>query len=239
MKSLAKLKPKLPKTVTELFRQITAVSSQTLGQPQNLIPSLARIAQRIVSAGLTEGISQEWNYLVKKGVIKDEFSPKMNYCILELLNFLENEMPDEERFQVMKKILLVAASESEEEREKHTPHTYMKIIKQLSSEEILIMNSIYNVFKNKKNKIDDLKNTNNGRNSVFLDEWFNLMVSESGLKHKELVAIQEQKLIDKQLISSRVSRGEMIRIDENFRLTSLGLGIWDYIGKYNKLYQPK
>lgn len=235
MKSLAKFNPEMPKTVTELFRQITAVSSQTLAQPQNLIPSLARIAQRIVAVGFSKTISQEWSYLVKKGAIKDEFSPHIKYCILEFLNFLESEMPDEERFQIMKKILFVAASESEGEREKRMAHTYMKIIKLLSSEEILIMNAIYSIYKNERSKIQDLKNTNNGRNSVFPDDWLNLISLESGLKYKELVVLQEQKLIDKQLILSRISRGGMIRVDENFRLSSLGLGIWEYISKYDKL----
>lgn len=235
MISLSKLNPEMPKTVSELFRQITAVSSQTLAQPQNLIPSLARIAQRIVSMGLYEAVSQEWEQFVEKGSVKDRFSPTLKYCVLELLNFLEDEMPDEKRFQLMKKILFVTGSGMAAEQEKRMAHTYIKIVKILSPEEILIMNAIYNILKNEPSKIDDLKNTNNGRNSVFPDNWLELIATESGLRYKELILLQEQKLVDKQMILSRVSRGEMIQVNNNFRLTSLGKGIWDYISKYDKL----
>ncbi len=235
MRTLAKLNPELPKKVTELFKQITAVSSQTLAQPQSLIPSLARIAQRIVSVGLTEALSREWKYLVKKGVIKDEFSPQLNYCILELLNLLESEMPDEGRFQIMKKILFATASETDEERERHTPHAYMKIIKLLSSEEILIINVIYHILKHDQDSIMKLRNTNKGKLHVFHDDWLDFIAKRTGLKHRELVVLQEQKLIEKQLISPVIH--DEVRVDRNFRLTSLGLGIWEYTDKYDELYR--
>jgi len=60
---------------------------------------------------------------------------------------LEKVIPDELRFSIIKRVFLVAATESVSDRNSLLPQQYMKICKKLESGEIMVLNATYFVAK--------------------------------------------------------------------------------------------
>lgn len=234
MKTLSKLNPSMPQPVTELFKELTAgATGLTMSTSKDIPITAARIAQRIVSQGFTDAIKSEWEYLVEKGKIKDTYSPSATYNLQELLHFLEEDLLDNERFELLKKIFFVTIT-GEYSKDTVTPQEYMNIARELSSAEILVLNADYFVYKNHPEEIETLKSQYRDGTIMSTDGWQNVIASYSGLKHKELVNIQEKKLVEKQLLTPPTSSGFLV-VNPYFRLTGLGYGLCEFIANYDNL----
>ena len=83
------------------------------------------------------------------GKIKDEyqFSEQAQACLEEILDFLDNDSPDEIRFTVLKKVFMVAATETISDRDSLLPQQYMRLCRGLPSGEILILSTAYKMCK--------------------------------------------------------------------------------------------
>nr|NQU90302.1 hypothetical protein [Bacteroidota bacterium] len=193
---------------------------------KELVFSVGHIFQSLRKGRFLSQFLHEWKLYRDKGKVKDEYLESEQHfeCLSELLDFLDNNIPDERRFSVLKKIFLTAATEKITEKDSLLPQQYMKICKTLSSGEIIVLNTTYT--RCKIIKPDD--NT-----STSAEHWLNSIASESKLKHKELVVIHEENLMQKQLLTPRHHSDQSgVSVKPYYRLTNLGYEICKYIENY-------
>lgn len=220
----------------EIMEKTLLASFETIGgilksKPNELMSSLTNIAQRIIAGQKIESVIIEYEQLRKKGRIPKGYSTSLQskYTFIELLDFLETAIPDEDRFQVLKKIFLVTASEEKSARNSVKPQQFMKIIKMLPSGAVLIMLSAYKI--SNSNSIDDIDQSNSDESAWRLE-----IAKDSGLEYQELVANFEPVLIDNRIITKPLySDGSGVRLGMHFRLTDFGYEICSFIDHYEVL----
>ncbi|MDD4681161.1 MAG: hypothetical protein PHP79_09835 [Clostridia bacterium] len=166
---------------------------------------------------------------MEKGSIKDDYQYTNQHltCLQELLGFLENDITDELRFTVLKKIFFVSAAEEILDRDNPLPVMYFKICKSLSSGEILVLKTTYELTKEEAWK--EMK-TNSAT------DWLDMISKKAGLIYPELAELYEQELIGKNLITPREHTDKSgVTKGEHFRLTNLAYNLCRYIEAYDSI----
>ncbi len=188
-----------------------------------------RIFQGLLNGNFIQTVKTEWDDLKSKGRIKDDYehTEQHHACLKEMLDFLDQDGPDKTRFEFMKKIFLMAATENVENRESLLPQQYMNLCRKLSSGDIFVLLTTYAVSKT------DWKD----KRSRSLRTWLDKIKIESGLKDRELVELYERNLIEHKLLTDRNTRvrpqGE-VEQGEHCRLTDLAINICKYIEAYDE-----
>lgn len=173
---------------------------------------------------------KEWNQYRDKGRVKDDYqkSEQHKVCLQELFDFLSKDSPDEIRFSILKKILLVAATESRSTRESLAPQQYMRIGRELSDGEILVLFACYRALR------DETETAWRTESNVGAGAWLQRIAALSGLVHTELVEIHEIALEEKRLINRRLHPDRSgVQLRSNYRLTSLGLKFCEFVASYD------
>ncbi|HUU50766.1 MAG TPA: hypothetical protein VMW81_07390 [Nitrospinota bacterium] len=214
-------------TLRNLLEGITGILTS---ERKDYILSVSRIFQRMRGGQFLSIFKEEWDKFKEKGRIKDDyqFTEQHKVCLQELLDFLDNDSPDEMHFSVLKKIFLVAASEKVTDRNSILPQQYMKICRNLSSGEILVLNACYQVTKE-----DWFKNTKQIDSGA--GYWLKKIAEKSNLKYNELVEVHENELIKKKLLTDR-QYGDRSGVMPKpyYRITKLGYEICKYIESYEE-----
>lgn len=144
-----------------------------------------------------------------------------------MLDFLDNDIPDELRFDVMKKIFFVSASEKIHDRDNPLPVMYIRICRKLSSGAIMVLSTVFYYANNPE--YWDAK-------SISAGDWLNKIGEKSSLVYPDLVKIYEKELMNMNLITPRVySDGSGVHLGEHFRLTRFGYDLCSYIDAYDYL----
>ncbi len=211
----------IKKTLTSLAEGITGIAAS---ERKDLALSVGHIFQSLRKGQFLSRLSEDWDSYREKGRIKDDYigTEQHRSSLQELLDFLDNDSPDEIRFEVMKKIFLVAATETASDRNSLLPYQFLRLCRGMSSGEVIVLNTTYRIAKS--GQMPDVNVAN---------KWLETIAKESGLSHASLVEIHEEKLIKKHLITRRQLRdGSRVSVP-NFRLTSLGLELCEYIDSYD------
>lgn len=212
----------LAKTLNGLIEGITGVAAS---EKKELYLSVGHFLQAVRKGKFLSQLLKEWNQYRDKGRIKEDYqTTEQHYtCIQEILDFLDSDPPEEIRFDILKKIFLVAATEKVTDRNSLLPQQYMKVCRTLSSGEIIVLSTAYKISKQRQEYV-------NYRSAA---EWLKKIAEESGLFHTELVKIPEEELMKKHLLSPRVHPDKSgIDVNPHFRLTNLGFDICNYIENY-------
>ena len=142
-----------------------------------------------------------------------------------MLDFLDQDSPDEIRFTVLMKIFLTSATETVSDRNSVLPQQYMKVSRSLSSGEVLILFGAYET--TRKNENIDL--------GMSASTWLAEIAKVSGLKYPELVETYETDLIEKNLLTPRTYNDRSgISVGKYFRLTSLAWDLCQFLEEYDK-----
>ena len=209
-------------TLTALIQGITGIATSS---KKDVILSLSHMFQKMRGGHFLSILLEEWNRYMEKGKVKEnyQFTEQHKACLQELLEFLDKDSPDEVRFTVLKKIFLVAASEQESDRDSFLPQEFMKIARSLSSGEVILLKSNWEIAKKGEHKTEALAS-----------EWITKMKEASGMRHKELVLIHEEGLVNKKLLTSRglEDHTNMPFDPQHYRLTELGFELCSFIEKY-------
>lgn len=217
----------LARTLSALAEGLTGIAAS---ERTDWALSIGRILQSIRGGRLLKAFAAEWNAYREKGRIKDDYveTEQHQECLQELLDFLDEGPPDAARFATLKKILLVAATESVTSRESFLPQQYMGICRDLSSGELLVMLTAYSVSKAPPSvKLDRPESART---------WLQSIAQSSGLQYIELVENHERLLIEKNLLTDRVYPDRSgVSIGQHFRLTELAYAICRYIDEYDDL----
>lgn len=216
----------LQRTVQEIAEGITGLAAS---ERKDLILSIGHLFQRVRSGRFLQTLLDEWNGYRAKGRISDDYasSEQHNACLQEMLDFLDRDSPDEIRFSLLKKIFLVAGTESVSTRESVLPQQYLSVCRSLTSGEVLVLLAAFEAGKKGPSK------------EVPAEQWLQLIAEPSGLQYPELVAIHEVKLMDKNLITPRLHADRSgVFLGQHCRLTDLGYAICAYIAAYEPATAP-
>jgi hypothetical protein len=217
----------LSQTAQALAEALTGIASSSR---KELALSIGYIFQRLRGGEFLATLEREWKKYQEKGRIKPDYdqTEQRKVCLQELLDCLDKDSPDAIRFDALKKILLVAATEAVESRESLLPQQYMRVARGLTSGELLVLSACYRVYK-------DEKNTSWHQNQFpSAGEWLESIAAASGLRFPELVEVHEQGLEAKRLITPRRhSDRSGVQLNPAYRLTKLGVGFCEFIAAYD------
>jgi hypothetical protein len=210
-------------TLTCLAEGLTGIAA---ADRKELAFSVGHIFQSLRKGQFLSKLLEEWNKFRQKGQIKDDYvtSEQHYVCLQEFLQFLDKDCPDETRFEVLKKVFIVAATEKVSDRNSLLPYQFLRLCREMSSGEIIVMNTTYEISKSKP--LPDITGANN---------WLKIIADKSGFNHSSLVEIYEEELMEKRILSKRRhTDGSGVTINPHFRLTDLGFELCEYISNYEK-----
>jgi len=212
----------LQKTFLAITEGLTGVAAS---DRKDIIVSFGHIFQKLRGRKFLHDLQEEWERYREKGKVSDDYiqSEQHQECLQEILDFLDQDAPDERRFDALKRIFLFAACENKSTRESVLPQQYMQIVRGLSAGAVLVLFATYNVARS-----EEYKARPNPDRSASV--WAERISKESGLEFPELVENHEETLIQKRLLTDRVhSDRSGVTLSPRFRLTGLGWEICQYI----------
>ena len=190
--------------------------------------SAGQLVQALIKGKLFTQLGRELQKYKKKGEIKEDYfeSDKNRMSFYELLKFIDEDVPDEERFKAMKSIFLKSISKDAKEEDEEMAYEFIQICKKLSSGEIVVLKSVYDIVQENKHKT--YANVGHGANA-----WLYVIAQQIGHGISSLVELHEKKLIELKLISNRnFSDKSGFEETKYFRLTELGYKLCEFISKY-------
>jgi hypothetical protein len=214
--------------LTEL---ITGIFASALSDPKNLVLSAGRLVQATLKFQLLTKLGEEIEKYRSEGKIKDNYleQPSDQQAFYELLKYIDEEVPDVDRFKAMKNLFLYSVSAGVNAEESMLAHEYMQICKKLDSGDILIIKALYDLAQGRKSKnIKDYDPKSGDART-----WLLIVALQMGHGVPDLVEIHEENLMNLKLITERTySDRSGFRGTEYYRLTTLGYKLCDYIIKY-------
>lgn len=193
-------------------------------------------AGRLVQASLKNKFLTQLGNEIKqyreKGRIKEDFfaSHKEQASLNELLESIDGEIPDEERFRAMKSIFLYSITTDVSEDDKLLAYEFLKICRKVSSSELLILKACFDI-SNGNHHLNISKEVIQDMHSA--TEWLSSISKHIGHNISALVELYEENLIKLSLISQRQhSDRSGIGKTKFFRLTTLGYKLCEFITKY-------
>ncbi len=218
----------LADTLQALTEALTGIA---VSDRKDLFLSVGYLLQRLRGRNLLQVLTEGWEHLRQKGRIKADYSTteQCQACLQEILDCVDHQSPDEIRFDFMKRIFLVAATETETDRASVLPQQLMSLARGLASGEILVLAATHEL-----SKMQDLSKVSSDRRHESAQTWLERVAEKSGLQYPDLVEIHEAGLIDKRLITRRrFGDASGIDVGEHYRLTSLGFRLSEFVSSYD------
>ena len=216
---------KIPDTSDVIMQTLEGLAGILSSDHKRHTRSIGYILQSFRGGKFLNAFKHEWEQFRKEGRIPDGYidSDQHQECMQDLLDYLDEPGPDQKRFDILKKILLHAATEEKSSRDSSLPQQYMKIVKSLTSGEAIVLFSTYRLS-------NGASAINSSRGLSEAHHWLSTVAQESGLKYPELVESHEKRLIDKHLLKERAPESKTrVRLGDKFRLTSLGFELCKFV----------
>lgn len=211
----------LGRTLKGMAEGITGIASS--GR-KDLILSVGHVLQRMRGGKFLSAFKGEWDKYKEKGRINDEFerSEENLDCLQELLDFIDKDIPDSQRFEAMKNLYLNIAVNSASDMPAVNRQQLMRVCRSLSSGELIVLLTAYRLGSQKTKQ-------EWGQQSA--RSWLGLVARESGL-YLGLVELNEGHLIEKKLLSRRtLGDGSGVTLDQHFRITDVGVALCEWIAE--------
>lgn len=224
------------KSLMEFLRQPTLKIAEMLtgilvADSRDWKLSAGRLIQATIKGSLLTQLGRELEKYRDEGKIKEDFlsTYKNRMSFYELLKFIDEEVPDEERFRAIKSIFFTSISKDAKEHEEKLAYELMQICKRLSSGDLLVLKAAYDIVNGclapSMPAINDREKNAN--------DWLNLIAQQIGHSLPSLVEVHEKNLTELKLISDRtLSDRSGVQPTQHFRLTTLGYKFCEFITKY-------
>ncbi len=181
----------------------------------------SRILQATIKGRGLKQIKDDAIRLIEKGKQLDSTAPESADSLWELWNFIDKDVPDEARLNAMKNIFFRSIDNEKNKDERALAYQLMRICRKLSSLDITVLQSCY-----------ELKKGNDKPTSYV--EWRNFVADYIAFIPKELVDYVEGSLTNNKLLTERTvsDRSGIGGGASTFRLTDLGIKLCEYIRDY-------
>lgn len=192
--------------------------------------SAGRLVQASIQWKLFTQLGKEVQEYVAKGKIREDFlnDPQNEQTLCELLEFIDECAPDEERFKAMKSLFLRSVFTKSAGDDQILAWQFMKLCKQLDSGDLLILKAAFDIYHRRiSKKVCSAPNSYPIKDNL-ANNWLAAIANQIGHGIKPLVEVNEEKLIRLKLIGPKVS--DLRFSDTNkFRLTDLGYKLCEFI----------
>ena len=196
--------------------------------PAPYVLSAGKVVQATIKGKLFKQLGKEINKYREEGKIKEDYfaTHKNQASLLELLQFIDNDIPDEEIFKAMKSIFFTGVASDADARQEEVAYQFLLLCKKLNSMDILILKACYGIFIGK-----DLEGVNTGITNF--GDWVSTVSEKIGYDLPELVSASDPKLVELGLLSARAHSDQSgIRAGKEFRLTKLGIKLCEFITRW-------
>lgn len=182
-----------------------------------------RLVQATLKGKLLKQVAREIKVLIEKGRIKEDYAnSKYGFkSLVELLEFIDSEVPDEDRLQAVKAMFVAINAVDAKEGEELVNYQLLQISKKLSGGQILVLKATYDIEKEKAY----------AGMGLAADEWLRRIASRLGHNLIALIEQDEAALIRNGLITDRVHADRSGIRDPN-RLTDLGFRFCEVLVQY-------
>lgn len=195
--------------------------------------SAGRLVQASIQWKLFTQLGKEINDYIDKGKIKEDFLEKelSQQSLYDLLKFIDESTPGEDRFSAMKTLFIKSVAHDYSEAEQIISYQFMKLCKDLESEDLLILKAAYDI---KNGRFAKQASISIDSNDMSVHSWLRNISNQIGHGIISLIEVHEDKLVDLKLISPRTHADRSgVKDMSNYRLTDLGCRICQYI--YDKI----
>jgi hypothetical protein len=185
--------------------------------------SAGKIVQAAIKARLLTQLGREIEHYQKKGRIKEDYFATNNAqsSLLELLKFIDSDIPDEEVIKAMKSIFFSVVATDANEAQEYVGYQLLQVCKRLNSMDILVIRACYQIYLKNDERLGAIKNHG---------DWSNTISQNIGYGLPELVGLSDDKLVEMGILTSRQHGDKSgIRAGREFRLTNLGLKLCEHI----------
>ena len=219
-----------PKELLKFLQQPTLALAEFLtGVLSSDLSDYKLSAGKLVQAAIRGRLLSQFGEEIKKyrddGKIKEDYftTRKSQATLLELLQFIDGDIPDEELLRGLKSIFLNMVAIDSDDKTEQVAYQLFQVCKKLNSMDILILRTCYKIYSG-----EDLANVNTGSNSY--GDWEKTVAEKMGYDLPELIGAQDEKLVRLGLLSGRsYSDKSGVRTGKEYRLTKLGIKLCEYI----------
>ncbi|MFH1739823.1 MAG: hypothetical protein ABIH23_12500 [bacterium] len=206
-------------------------------KPSEAVVTISHVFQNMLNEGFLRGLLNEWKDLVEKWSVKEDYpeTEQGKSCLHELLKALDQDLPDERRFSILKAIFFAAASESNDlcDEESPLPLQFIQITRTLTVGEILALEAVYRIATAPTAVVKEIEKDKQDRKA-----WLESIAKESGLKYTEIVEQHADGLSSKGLLRPRPSHDAVLMgQDPRYWLTQFGEELCRFI-TYHKEEMP-
>lgn len=187
-----------------------------------------RLVQGVLKGQFMKQFGNEVTKLIEKGKIPEDYVNKKYgfQTLVELLEFIDNETIDEDRFLAIKAMFFVVNSVSTKEGEELVNYQLFRIAKKVSGSQLLLLKVSYDLYQN--------GGFLGGADFHSHAGWLSLMSGKLGHTVQTLTKQDEQVLLDLELITPRRYGDGSGISPANARLTDLGIKFCENIETYKK-----
>lgn len=188
-----------------------------------------KLIQASIKGSLLTQLGKEIETLRKKGAIKEDFfqSRTNQACFKELLGFIDDEVPDEDRFNAMKALFFSAISGDSSTEKEILAYELMQVCKKLKAGDLLVLKANFDVAENRSIRNLSKEDIQNAHSS---SQWLDVISEQIGHKIRSLVEVHEANLIELKLITRRTYDDlSGFPKTDHFRLTDLGYQLCQHI----------
>lgn len=176
--------------------------------------SVGHVVQGVISGQVVSNLQKEIEYYIDKGRIEEDFvsSIQGQRCFIELLKFLEQEIPDNDRLELLKRIYVVSATEEIHDRESLLPLQFMQIARNLNHGEIVVLFAAY-------------RDEKYFHSYIRIEDAIKLLVKKTGLEYSELVQLHLESITSKRLMVGRY---------KDIQITPMGKAFCEFVSYYDE-----
>ena len=185
--------------------------------------SAGKLVQAAIKGKLLSQFGQELKQYREEGKIKEDYfaTNKNQASLLELLEFIDSNIPDEEVFKAMKAIFFTSIAKGADEAKEHMGYQLLQVCKKLTSLDVLIIKMCYDISKAEHHQYQEINN---------FGDWERIVSEKIGFGLPELIGAQDDKLVGMGLLSGReYSDKSGVRKGSEFRLTRLSIKLCEFI----------
>jgi len=226
-----------PKSIIKFLQapavKIAEALTGILGSDTSVLKlSAGKLVQASIKFRLMTQLGRELKEYIKKGQIKEDYfaTHKTQASLCELLKFIDEEVPDEERFKAMKSIFFTSVSKDTLKDDEAMAYELMQICKKITGGGLLVLKAAYDIANGR------LAFEYNGKIDLGIHTattWLHIISKQIGHNISSLVEVYEENLIKLKLISNRhLPDRSGVNPTKHFRLTPLGYKLCEFIVKY-------
>ena len=208
--------------------KIAAAITGALAQSKaDAILIAGRLVQSALKGKLFEQLGREINELIETGKIPEDYADKKYgfKSLSDMLEFIDSDVPDEDRFRAVKALFFSVIANSEDEKETIRRYSIFRLVRKLESEHWLILRAIYSIITSPGYQ-DNPK-------AIHANSWIDLIAEMVGHRVPALIENNDVFLEELRILSARTYGDKSGINPKNLRLTELGIAICELIDEYD------